>query len=271
MNLISLDKITVGSDPEFFIVDSKNEAFPSTHLFRGTKEHPEKMTEDGFALVKDNVLIEGNIPPANSMSEFVSYMKILKHMINGVLQLAGLRLHAADSMKYKPRFLQHDEARQFGCSAYKNGWKSGLFRAENMNHLAQRVAGFHIHIGYDLLGDTLTKERMNEYVARAFDFFVTYPSRLHHYDEFRAKYYGMFGVYRDTSYGIECRALGGFFTDDSYLEWVYAQTIKTITFCSELSNLEKLEQVITPVMDNTELMSNMYNVLGIELEKQLIK
>ena len=112
---------------------------------------------------------------------------------------------------------------------------------------------------------------MNQYIAKAYDYFVTYPSRLHHYDEFRAKYYGMFGVFRDTSYGIEARALGGFFTDDKYLEWVYNQTIKTIEFCSNQDNLLALDNITEPEMGNEDLMFNNYSALGIELNNQLVK
>lgn len=138
--LINTKNITIGADPEFFIVDKRGEAFPATSLFNGTKDSPENVG-GGFALVKDNVLIEGNIPPANNEEEYIHNMKTLKAMINEVLEIAGLELHAADSMTYKPRFLKHPEAMEFGCSAFKNAWQIGSFAADNMSRFNKRVAG----------------------------------------------------------------------------------------------------------------------------------
>ena len=271
MNLIDLDNITIGSDPEFFIVDKKGDAFPSIGIFNGTKESPEDQG-GGFALLKDNVLVEGNIPPAKNVDEFVSYMKTLKSMMNSVLAIAGLQLHSADSMKFKPRFLDHPEANVFGCSAYKNAWELGSFSAENMSHLPYRVSGTHLHCGYTLLSDTLTKRQMNRYIAKAFDYFATYPSRQHHNDEFRAKYYGNYGVYRDAdAYGLEVRALGGHFGADEHLAWMYEQIIKTVHYCADLENLKLLDMVEAPITEDAEVTEKFYAILGIDLNNQLIK
>lgn len=140
MKLINTENITIGSDPEFFIVSNNGEAFPSTNIFNGTKDEPEDQG-GGFALLKDNVLVEGNIPPAHNVEEFVVAMKTLKSMINSVLAISNLKLYSADSMKFKPRFLEHPEANTFGCSAYKNAWEIGSFTAENMSFMPVRVAG----------------------------------------------------------------------------------------------------------------------------------
>jgi len=271
MNLIDLDKITIGSDPEFFIVDKKGDAFPSIGIFNGTKDQPEDQG-GGFALLKDNVLVEGNIPPANNVDEFVASMKTLKSMMNSVLAVAGLQLHSADSMKYKPRFLEHPEANVFGCSSYKNAWELGSFSAENMSFMPIRVAGGHIHCGYFLTeGSQVTQKQMNRYIAKAFDYFVVFPARQHHNDEFRAKYYGNYGVFRDCQYGVEARALGGHFMADEHLAWVYEQTIKAITYCANHENLPLLDSIKAPVTEDVEFTMSQYAVLGIDLNEQLIK
>jgi hypothetical protein len=146
-----------------------------------------------------------------------------------------------------------------------------MFSAENMSRFNRRVAGFHIHIGYTLLTPDITKLVMNRYIAKAFDFFVVYPSRQHHNDPFREKYYGGYGNYRDTAYGNECRALGGFFTDDKYLSWAYQQAIKSVVYCSDKDNLLKLDQVGVLDTNDRLLASKYYAMLGIELADQLIK
>ena len=270
MKLIDLDNITIGSDPEFFIVDNNGNAFPSFNIFGGTKSTPEDKG-DGYAVLKDNVLVEGNIPPAKTKEEYVNSMKTLKYLINSVLEVAGLKLHNADSMELKPRYLKHPEANVFGCSAYKNAWEIGLFTADDLTKKRRRSCGNHVHVGYQLLTDKYTQKQMNRYIAKAFDYFVTYPSRLHHNDEFREKYYGNYGVYRDTQYGNECRALGGYFTGDKYLEWVYEQTIKAVQFCSEEVNLQKLDKIGSPVTKDAEYTQFQYDILEINLKEQLVK
>lgn len=271
MKLIDINNITIGSDPEFFIVTKRGDAYPSIEIFKGTKDEPEDQG-GGFALLKDNVLVEGNIPPAHSEDEYIQFMTTLQNMINSVLEINGLQLYAADSMTYKKQYLNHPEANVFGCSSYKNGWEVGQFSAENMSHLPIRVAGDHQHIGYQLLTDDVSQRKMNRYIARAFDYFVTWPSRQHHNDEFRAKYYGPYGVYRDCpTYGLECRALGGHFTHYDHLAWVYQQTVKSVLYCSEMANLELLDMVIAPVTEDMEMTIKNYEILGIDYSQQLIK
>lgn len=269
-SIINLSNLTIGSDPEFFIVQQDGTAFPSTQLLNGTKEHPEDMG-NGYAILKDNVLVEANIPPAKNEQEFIDHMRQVKAMINTLLNMRGLALHSADSMTYDKVFLQDPEANEFGCSAYKNGWQLGSFSAEDMSHLPKRVAGFHIHIGYEILDKDYSKMFMNRMIARAFDYFVVAPARMHFNDEFRAKYYGIFGVYRDCTYGVECRALGGHFTDDKYLSWVYKNTIKALEFCSVEENIEKLQAIEAPDLDNMEAIMGYYEDLEINVESLLIK
>jgi len=265
-NLLDTKNITIGADPEFFIVSKEGEAFPSTNLIKGNKETPEDMG-NGYAIQRDNVLAEGNIPPAFNKEEYVNNMKNLKNIINEILAFGGYKLHCADSMNFKPKFLKHPEALEFGCSSYKNAWKSGNFAAENMAMFNARVAGAHQHIGYTLLTDKITKKMMNSFIAKAFDYFVIYPSRVHHNDPFRAKYYGEYGNYRDTSYGLEVRALGGYFNADKYLGWIYDQTIKTIEFCSVGDNLKILNVMGSPEFGDV---NKHYETLNINLKEQLI-
>lgn len=268
--IINTSNLTIGSDPEFFIVQKDGSAYPSTHLLKGTKAEPEDQG-NGYAILKDNVLVEGNIPPANSKEEFVANMKQLKAMINSLLHLRGLELHNADSMEYTPEQLEHPEANEFGCSAYKNGWQLGSFSAEDMSFMPVRVAGFHIHIGYEILDKSYPKSFLNIMIARAFDYFVTFPARLHFNDEFRGKYYGNFGVYRDCPYGLEARSLGGHFTHDKYLDWVYDNTIKAMEFCSIPENIEKLQKITSPSFDSMNTTIANYDILDVDLQTLLIK
>jgi hypothetical protein len=266
--MIDLNNITIGSDPEFGIINKKTGApMPSFLYLNGTKEAPEDKG-NGFAILKDNVLAEGNIPPAKSKREFISYMKELKNILNIILGPHGAELKSADTLKYAPRFLKNNEANLFGCSAYKNAWKDGEFSAEDMSKFRERTIGYHIHVGYNFIDASRNsfdnKMEFNKHIARAYDYFVTYPSRLHHNDPFRAKYYGIYGAYRDTSYGLEVRSLGGYFTQDKYLGWVYDNTIKAIEFCCSQENIDKLDELADP--DSSDIKSA-YTFLGLNLDE----
>lgn len=223
---------TIGSDPEFFIFKD-GKAFPAVKFTSGSKDKPE-IIKEGFALQKDNLLIEGNIPPCRSKSEFVESITFLKDYIRSRIELEGFELVCADSAKFMPRFLRIPEAFEFGCEPYKLAWGRGMRHADDLSRISERVAGFHIHIGYNS-NMKVPSNDVKQLVVRAFDLFVTMPSRKIHFDEIRSTYYGKLGSYREKAYGVECRSLGGYFLNDKYLEWVWDQLIKMEDFINGLS------------------------------------
>ena len=123
---------------------------------------------------------------------------------------------------------------------------------------------FHWHFGYEFSGD-LSEDWVAIYLTRAFDYFVVYPSRKIYNDPIRAQYYGDYGNFRITSYGVECRSLGGFFTADEYLSWLFDQSMKMFDYCSDPENIKLLDLVGAPDINTEES----YKILGIKLEDQL--
>ncbi len=224
---------TIGSDPEFFLFKD-NSAFPAIRFTSGTKQVPEEI-KPGFMLQKDNLLIEGNIPPCINKNEFVNNLLFLKDYIRSRVEIKNLELVCADSAKFKPRYLRIPEAQEFGCNPYRLAWNKGkTIVADDLSRISYRVAGFHIHIGYKW---TAVPKRLTDIaVAKAFDLFVTNPSRKIYLDEIRKKYYGRFGSYREKSYGIECRSLGGYFLNDKYLSWIWDQIMVMSDY---LQNIDK--------------------------------
>ena len=103
---------------------------------------------------------------------------------------------------------------------------------------------------------------MNSLIAKAMDCFLGMPSDEVLFSEERRGSYGVLGAYRDTSYGLEYRSLGGYFTASKYLPWVYDQTIKAINFCKSMENL-KLLQTISSAHNNN------YEILNISLAEQI--
>lgn len=235
---------SIGSDPEFFIRNKETEeTVSSIGRINGTKDCPQDMG-DGFAVLKDNVLIEGNIPPSSTKEGFIEAFKGLKEIMNNILNPMGLELHSSDSEEFDEESLMHEEANVFGCSGYNLAWhKENDVRAENMSDCNFRVAGCHIHIGYQYNGDELPKNAVNQAITKAFDLFVTIPFRRIHNDERRNSHYGTLGAFRNTPYGLECRSLGGYFTQDKFLPIIYDRTKLAVEFAaSHMNELLKLNQ-----------------------------
>jgi len=254
---------SIGSDPEFFIVSKSKKMLPSFAFIEGTKDEPEDMG-NGFSLLKDNLLIEGNIPACETKEEFIDAMKFLKDMINAVASTKNAHIHCSDLETFTKRYLNTPDGLSFGCSSYINAWSKKEVRTPILANLDSRSAGFHIHIGYDILESGYSKEQINTAIARAFDFFVTLPSDQIYFCDLRRKYYGAYGSYRNKPYGLEVRALGGYFAQDKYLGWVYDQTVKTIEYTSK--NMDKL---LNLKMDKPT--EDSYKELNINLSEQIPK
>lgn len=253
--------LKIGSDPEFFIVDDKNNPIGSYVFFDGTKEEPEEM-DNGFGILKDNLLVEGNIPPSASKEEFVDNMEFLKELIQSVLTPQKAILHSADVMEFDPMWINTPDGQYFGCSQFKSAYAKKNFDTPTLRN-NKRQAGFHIHISYTINDKCdIFKREMNGLIAKAMDCFLGMPSDEILFSEERRGSYGVLGAYRDTSYGLEYRSLGGFFTASEYLPWVYDQTIKAIDFCKSIENLELLRTLTSANNKN-------YEKLNISLAKQI--
>lgn len=260
MSILKLNKI--GSDPEFFISSEDQRLIPSFFFFEGTKINPQIM-DNGFAVLKDNLLVEGNIPPADSREEFVSSMKFLKSIISVPLKQKNCKISYLDIGEFEEGFIYSPDGQEFGCGAFFNAYTRDLQQTPRLNSNT-RQAGFHIHASYDLENKDYNLYELNFLIAKAFDFFLGIPSDEISYSKERRNSYGILGGFRSPEYGIEYRALGGLFTQDKYLDWVYNQTVKVFDYCNNIDNLQKLEQVKQPSKEY-------YQFLDIELDKQLYK
>lgn len=272
-----IKNFTYGSDPEYFI---KNETtgmiVSSIPIVEGTKENPEDLG-NGFKILKDNILVEGNIPPANDMDGFINNMKTLRTRIDGYIKAKYpvLGLAHADCLEVAPQFLSHPEALQFGCSPYLNAWDDNEHRANDLSSETFRTAGFHVHIGYDIEPDVLwSRDTLNQMIARAFDLFVVIPSALVHVDKRRFENYGGLGQYRTTPYGLECRSLGAFFVADKFLPWVINQTFKALLFCQKEENIFNLMYMKKPQASFKSTIfafdSSIYEELDLNFREQCI-
>jgi hypothetical protein len=227
----------LGSDPEAFIVNTKTGLAVSSKRFTvGTKEKPEELG-DGYALLNDNILIEGNVPPASNRAQFIANMTILWGAMNdrALTRLAHLENH--DCMQISDDLMLTDEAREFGCSSFFDAW-NGLLEIDTPQLNGNfRPAGCHIHIGIEDLTDY---ERMA--IVRAFDMFVTLPSIKITGQSYRtSNLYGLLGACRLKTYGVEARSLGGHFFSPKYFEMIYDLTTLAVDYAYK--NTERINDL----------------------------
>ena len=190
-------------------------------------------------------------------------MTKLVSLMNAIVSKKQAIISSKDAMKFAPRFLMLPDASNFGCSGYYNAWDDidNDFLITKLHSTPilsgpTRTAGFHIHLGVTYTGEyqgniskktkNLNKElkntpleiilkfHMNRIITKLFDLLVTNPSRRIHVSKERALGYGNFGAFRVTPYGLECRSLGGYFTQRKYLSWVANQSIKAVKYAGML-------------------------------------
>lgn len=238
-----INNITIGSDPEFLVFNPRtNLCYPGLEFTSGTKDSPEDIG-GGFYIQKDNALLEGNIPICRTVDEFLYSMNYLIGYLTFLVSSKKLQIIHEDSGEYAPKHLRAKEVNIFGCDPYENVWTGKLCRAPSLSHTNYRTCGFHIHIGYDITVDGISREKINKMLVKAFDMFVTLPSYLIHFDSRRASAYGGLGNYREKVYGVECRSLGSYFTNPERLTWVWNNTLSAIEFCKDTDNWERLESL----------------------------
>jgi len=292
---------TIGSDPEFFI--TKNErALPSSIFI--TPDY--KGSDSNYPIFKDNLLIEGNIPYSTVANLFVFNMTKLVFLMNTIVNKRQAVISSKDAMKFAPRFLMFPDASNFGCSGYYNAWDDTdndfLISKLHSTPILKgpiRTAGFHIHLGVTYTGEyqsstskktkNLNKElkntpmevvlkfHMNRIITRLFDLLVTNPSRYVHVSRERALGYGGFGAFRTTPYGLECRSLGGYFTQHKYLSWVADQSIKVIKYAGTLieQNPDALiyfsRNVKLETVNDIYLDPKLYKIFNLNYDKEISK
>jgi len=236
--------ISIGSDPEFFVLDNKGMPYPATPFTEGTKTNPIPIESlgKGFFEQRDNLSFEGNIPPAYSKEEFVEYVTALREYFKTKVAKFNYSISPNGVEIFPKRMLDTPEACEFGCSQVVSSWDSnGLSIMEIptpvLTGLKYRVSGFHIHIGYQLDASetNLGKVAWAILMGRLFDIFLTVPSHQIKSEPERLYNYGKYGMIRIKDYGVECRTLSTYFTQKEYLPWVWDQIMKIESFINSLS------------------------------------
>ena len=210
--------VTIGSDPEFFIRDTRTGGVvPIIGLLGGTKEEPLPIPhmDEGYAMQEDNVMAEYNIPPMTTARGFARAVCSAREAVVNFVRTKQDYLSADfGCSRLFPHFmLEHKQAQVFGCSPDFDAHRQGEpLRPPEKAMMEEvdgewRFAGGHVHIGYESAAP--------DFVAAALcDIYLGLPSVHSDKQGIRRQAYGSAGRYRPTKYGIEYRTLSNFWTFD---------------------------------------------------------
>lgn len=255
-----LEDITIGADPELFIINSKTgKVVSSIGLIPGLKGDPYRSDDmpEGFGLEIDNILAEFNIPPVTERKDFVNAIEYMKNYIRKFVKAKNpdLDILCAASMLVDEDQLQSPEAKLFGCSVDYNAYTEAPNPKPKGECTNLRSAGFHIHIGYKdyNVDDSL---RLIKYL----DVQLGLPSVIKDSDKNRRSLYGKAGCFRLTPYGLEYRVLSSYFlSSKETLNWVWDRVQMAI----EAFNIEQ-------ALPDPELVQKAINKSDVKLAKLLV-
>lgn len=142
---MKITNITVGADPELFIINSKTgKVVSAIGIIPGEKDDP--FTDGlgrGFGVEIDGILAEFNIPPAHDKGEFVDSIKYMKNWIrNWVKQFnSDYDICCKATMEVPKDQLKNKKAHQIGCEKDYNAYTEAANEKPKGYPNNNRVAG----------------------------------------------------------------------------------------------------------------------------------
>ena len=240
LNNMSIKKnleITLGSDPELFLFDTKtSQIVNALTVLKKDKHDPIELT-DGVKMYADNVLVEASFSPAHTpvaaTMAIRSVLKACHNFVGNDYSLLPLCAHKMSGLPPKPsdelveKWLEDKSGEvkgvppewQIGCNPNFDvyGGEFGAIRKQTPFRDELRSGSFHIHVGNSnyLSGEDKRLLTIESKVAavKLMDLFVGLSEVVINTDSTsikRRELYGRAGEFRPTKYGIEYRVLGNY-------------------------------------------------------------
>lgn len=227
--MLNITKVTVGADPEFFLMDTKTGECVSAHdMVPGTKEAPEPL-ECGAVQV-DGTAVEFNIDPASTADEFVHNITTVIKQIRKMIPKQFEFVYQS-SVHYNREYFRKlpPKAVELGCNPDYNGYTFKYNPIPNAGTTTMRTGAGHVHVGWEVDGVPFKLDEIDEKhivdcgrLARNLDVTLGIPSLAFDNDRRRRRLYGKAGAYRPKTYGMEYRTLGNFWLrDQSFMRFVF--------------------------------------------------
>lgn len=221
-------EISIGADPEVFLLDKQNNWTTAFNKIKGTKYDPYPVEEG--AIQVDGTAAEFNIDPCYSSKEFCS-------RIDKVLNL--LKQHSdceidENVTRHWGILLENmtDVERQLGCEPD--------FNAYTLKHNTKpdvdtpfRTAGGHVHVGYTRnipIDEGFIQ--FNAEIVKVLDERLGVASLLWDNDSKRRELYGKAGSFRPKHFGVEYRPLSNSWIFKNHTkDFVFKQAIQSTQDC----------------------------------------
>ena len=221
--------ITIGTDPEFWLIDKVTSLPASAHVWEdrlGTKEHPLPCVSGATQV--DGMAMEFNTNPVSTEEDFVSNINtVLAHIRSVVSDKFDFSFAPVVVFPEEVFAMTPDENKLLGCSPDFNAWYGGKANDAPLPPDAtptMRTASGHIHVGVD---DPDNLDRIA--LVKELDA-VLYPmSTLWDKDKSRSEVYGSPGSFRTKPYGLEYRVLSNvWLSSPDLVRYVYRVTNQVV-------------------------------------------
>lgn len=212
-------RLTIGCDPEFFLLDTQLGTYVSAHnILPGTKEEPFKV--DGGAVQVDGVAVEFNTDPACTAQEFAHNIRTVLGELRKMIP-AKYVFDFRPAVVFEPSYFKKlpRTAVELGCTPDWNGYTFQHNPRPDGANTTMRTASGHVHIGWDRPTTEITENHIKECgrIARNLDVTLGMASLEWDRDTKRRQLYGKAGCYRPKPYGIEYRTLSNAWLKDDRL------------------------------------------------------
>lgn len=233
--LASISMLTVGADPEVFVINPETGAFVSAiDKLGGSKIHPRPL-DRGICVQEDNVLCEYNIPACSTKDSFVAAIEDGLSQCRNLVLAQGLDLFITAQAILPEEEMQEERAYIFGCEPDFDAWNDGepnrkpnleeIARERSKDYFRFRTAGGHVHLGFREAQKQDRATISTIKLVKAMDMILGCWSVLMDDEQERRLLYGKAGCYRPKPYGLEYRTLSNFWLKDPELiEQVYHRT-----------------------------------------------
>ena len=211
-------RITIGTDPEFFLSNKGEYVSSQSAKIQGTKHEPVAL-KNGGTIQRDNVAVEFATPPAKTRKGFVNKVKSCLIDAHGMLP-DGHEMVVEPSATFDQVQLEDPEAQEFGCDPDFNAYTVAMNEKPWCGDSTFRSCGAHIHVGgvEDHGAPIKGLEFLLEFdgkinVVKAMDLFHGIISTVLDNSEAavkRRELYGKAGCHRPTDYGVEYRVLSNY-------------------------------------------------------------
>jgi hypothetical protein len=268
---------TLGSDPEFMLVDQQGKYRSAIGIVYGTKDDKVSLGNGHYAFY-DNVLVEVNV---RSESNREAIINSFGDCFQRLAKLVGnFKVVPQASNTYDLAECQHPDAQKFGCDpeyciyVRENGFVTRMEPPIVDPTNPFRTGGGHIHIGHEICFEKTID------VIQYLDLFIGITSLFVDHDPTsaaRRQLYGGAGTFRiKEEYGLEYRSVSNFWLASPILVGlIYDLVDFTLEFVSSDKKLEFVPEEVRSIINSgnkelaKEILSRCENVMPNKLSNKI--